>query len=181
MKGSGISTKMKVNRKMSKKGKKNSKNNSSSADGNRRLAENRQARYEFEILETLETGLELLGTEVKSIRAGKVNLKDGFCLIRKNQIQLHNVHISPHNHAGKFFNHEPLRIKKLLAHRKEIEKLKINLDRKGLALIPLTLYLKGSWIKLKIGIGKGRKLHDKRNREKVNDSKKDIANALKRF
>ena len=77
MKGSGISTKMKVNRKMSKKGKKNSKNNSSSADGNRRLAENRQARYEFEILETLETGLELLGTEVKSIRAGKVNLKDG--------------------------------------------------------------------------------------------------------
>ena len=108
---------------MSKKGKKKSKKNSS-IDGNRRLAENRQARYEYEILETLETGLELLGTEVKSIRAGKVNLKDGFCLIKKDQIQLHNVHISPHNHAGKFFNHEPLRIKKLLAHRKEIKKLK---------------------------------------------------------
>tara|TARA_Y100001968_G_scaffold24645_1_gene19266 strand:- start:84 stop:599 length:516 start_codon:yes stop_codon:yes gene_type:complete len=171
---------MEVNRRMGKKGKKKS-NQSSSGDGNRRLAENRKARYEYDIVETLETGLELLGTEVKSIRAGKVNLKDGFCLIKKNQIQLHNVHISPHNHAGKFFNHDPLRIKKLLAHRKEIDKLKINLDRKGLALIPISLYLKGSWIKLKIGVGKGRKLHDKRHQEKVNQSKKDVSNALKRF
>ena len=171
---------MELNRRMSKKGKKKSKK-TSSMEGNRRLAENRKARYEYEILETLETGLELLGTEVKSIRAGKVNLKDGFCLIKKDQFQLHNVHISPHNYAGKFFNHDPLRIKKLLAHRKEIEKLKISLERKGLALIPLSLYLKGSWIKLKVGIGKGRKLHDKRDREKFNDSKRDIANALKRF
>ena len=165
---------------MSKKEKKKSKKNSS-ADGNRRLAENRKARYEYEILETLETGLELLGTEVKSIRAGKVNLKDGFCLIKKNQIQLHNVHISPHNHAGKFFNHDPLRVKKLLAHRKEIEKLKINIERKGLTLIPLSLYLKGSWIKLKIAVGKGRQLHDKRDREKVNDLKRDVSNAIKHF
>ena len=171
---------MSLNKRMSKKGKKKSKTNSS-LEGNRRLAENRQARYEYEILETLETGLELLGTEVKSIRAGKVNLKDGFCLIKKDQIQLHNVHISPHDHAGKFFNHEPLRIKKILAHKKEIEKLKVNIDRKGLAIIPLSLYLKGSWIKLKIGVGKGRKLHDKRNREKVNDYKRDVDNALKRF
>jgi len=171
---------MEVNRRMSKKGKKKSSKNSS-IDGNRRLAENRQARYEYEILETLETGLELLGTEVKSIRAGKVNLKDGFCLIKKDQIQLHNVHISPHNHAGAFFNHDPLRIKKLLAHRKEIEKLKINVERKGLAIIPLSLYLKGSWIKLNIGVGKGRKLHDKRDREKVNDLKRDASNAIKYF
>ncbi len=165
---------------MSKKGKKKSKKNSS-INENRRLAENRQARYEYDIQETLEAGIELLGTEVKSIRGGKVNLKDGFCLIKKNEIQLHNVHISPHNHAGKFFNHDPLRIKKLLAHRKEIEKLKINLERKGLALIPLSLYLKGSWIKLRIGLGKGRKLHDKRDREKINDTKRDVENALKRF
>ena len=171
---------MEVNRRMSKKGKKKSKKNSS-IDENRRLAENRQARYEYEIQETLEAGIELLGTEVKSIRGGKVNLKDGFCLIKKNEIQLHNVHISPHNFAGKFFNHDPLRIKKLLAHRKEIEKLKVNLERKGLAIIPLSLYLKGSWIKLKIGIGKGRKLHDKRDREKINDTKRDVENALKRF
>ena len=119
--------------------------------------------------------------KLNPLELGKVNLKDGFCLIKNDQIQLHNVHISPHNHAGKFFNHEPLRIKKLLAHRKEIEKLKIDLERKGLALIPLSLYLKGSWIKLKIGVGKGRKLHDKRDREKVNDTKRDVANALKRF
>ena len=172
--------KKEINRRMSKKGKKKS-NKNSSIDANRRLAENRKARYEYEIFETLETGLELLGTEVKSIRAGKVNLKDGFCLIKNNQIQLHNVHISPHNHAGKFFNHDPLRIKKLLAHRKEIEKLKANIERKGLALIPLTLYLKGSWIKLKIGIGKGRKLYDKRNQEKINQSIRDEKNALKRY
>ena len=165
---------------MSKKGKKKTKKKAS-INGNRGLAENRKARYEYEIFETLETGLELLGTEVKSIRDGKVNLKDGFCLIKKNEIQLHNVHISPHKHAGKFFNHDPLRVKKLLAHRKEIDKLQINLERKGLALIPLSLYLKGAWIKLKIGIGKGRKLHDKRYREKINESKKDVANALKRY
>ena len=145
------------------------------------LADNRLARHKYEIIETLETGIELVGTEVKSIRAGQANLRDGFCLIREGEIQLHNVHISPHNHAGKFFNHEPLRIKKLLAHKKEIEKLKINLERKGLALIPLCLYLKGSWIMLRIGVGKGRKLHDKRSQEKINDSKRDVANALKRF
>ncbi len=165
---------------MSKKGKKKS-NKNSSIDGKRHLAENRQARYEYEIFETLETGLELLGTEVKSIRSGKVNLKDGFCLIKRDQLQLHNVHISPHTHAGKFFNHDPLRIKKLLAHRREIDKLKINLEKKGLALIPLTLYLKGSWIKLKIGVGRGRKLHDKRHQEKVNESKRELSNALKRY
>ena len=142
---------------------------------------NRKASFNYFFEDLLEAGIVLKGSEIKSIRSGKVNLKDGFCLIKKDEIQLHNVHISPHNHAGKFFNHEPLRIKKILAHRKEIEKLKIDLERKGLALIPLSLYLKGSWIKLKIGIGKGRKLHDKREREKFNDSKRDVANALKRF
>ena len=165
---------------MSKKSKKKS-NKSPLTDGKRHLADNRQAKYEYEIFETIETGLELLGTEVKSIRSGKVNLKDGFCLIKRDQLQLHNVHISPHTHAGKFFNHDPLRIKKLLAHRREIDKLKINLEKKGLALIPLTLYLKGSWIKLKIGIGKGRKLHDKRHQEKIKQSKRELSNALKRY
>ena len=89
---------------------------------NKRLAENRLARHQYEIIETLETGIELLGTEVKSIRAGKANLKDGFCLIRKGEIQLHNVHISPHSHASGYFNHDPLRVRKLLAHRREINK-----------------------------------------------------------
>ncbi len=159
--------------------KQTSKNNRISS--NRRLAENRQARYQYEILETIETGIALLGTEVKSIRAGKVNLKDGFCLIRKEELLLHNVHISPHNHAGNFFNHEPLRIKKLLAHKKEITKLKSSLEQKGLSLIPLSLQLKGSWIKLTLGLGKGRKLHDKRQHEKAKQSKKEIKSALKQF
>ena len=148
---------------------------------NRKLADNRLARYQYEIIETLETGIELLGTEVKSIREGKANLRDGFCLIRNGELQLHNVHISPHNQSGNFFNHNPLRVKKLLAHRKEISKLKIQLDKKGLTLIPLSIQLKGSWIKLTIGLGKGRKLHDKRQNEKEKQSKLEMKSVLKRF
>ena len=85
------------------------------ASANKRLAENRLARHQYEIIETLETGIELLGTEVKSIRAGKANLRDGFCLIRKGELLLHNVHISPHTQASSYFNHDPLRVRKLLA------------------------------------------------------------------
>ena len=144
------------------------------AAANRLLADNRFARHQYEIFETLETGIELLGTEVKSIRAGQANLRDGFCLIRKDEIQLHNVHISPHSHAGTYFNHDPLRTRKLLAHRREIYKLKGQVDKKGLTLVPLNLHLKGSWIKLTIGVGKGRKLHDKRQNEKEKQIKKDI-------
>tara|TARA_A100001037_G_scaffold289621_1_gene301545 strand:+ start:1277 stop:1774 length:498 start_codon:yes stop_codon:yes gene_type:complete len=151
------------------------------ASKNKRLAENRLARHQYEILETLETGIELLGTEVKSIRAGKANLKDGFCLIRKGEIRLHNVHISPHSFASDYFNHDPLRVRKLLAHRREIEKFKNQLDKKGLALIPLSLQLKGSWIKLIIGLGKGRKLHDKRQEEKKKQADREVKTALKRY
>tara|TARA_B100000700_G_C14927139_1_gene800034 strand:- start:240 stop:737 length:498 start_codon:yes stop_codon:yes gene_type:complete len=144
------------------------------ASANRLLADNRFARHQYEILETLETGIELLGTEVKSIRAGSANLRDGFCLIRKGEIQLHNVHISPHSHASLYYNHEPLRTRKLLAHRREIYKLKDKVDKKGLTLIPLNLHLKGSWIKMTIGVGKGRKLYDKRQYEKEKQIKREI-------
>ena len=150
-------------------------------DKPRILADNRFARHQYEILETLETGIELLGTEVKSVRAGQTNLRDGFCLIRNGQMQLHNVHISPHSHAGSYFNHDPLRTRRLLAHRKEIDKLRIQLDQKGLTLIPLNLHLKGSWIKLTIGLGKGRKLHDKRAAEKERQTKKETRSALARY
>ena len=161
------------------KNKKNSKD--LSPKSNKRLADNRYARHQYEILETLETGIELLGTEVKSIRAGKANLKDGFCIIRNGELQLHNVHISPHNHSSNFFNHDPLRIKKLLAHRNEINKLKTQLEKKGLTIIPLSLQLKGSWIKLIIGLGKGKKLHDKRQSEKEKQSNKEARSALKKY
>ena len=151
------------------------------AAANRMLADNRQARHQYEILETLETGIELVGTEVKSIRNGKANLRDGFCLIRNGELQLHNVHISPHTHAGSYFNHDPLRTRKLLAHRREIDKLRGLVDQKGLTLIPLNIHLKGSWIKLTIGLGKGRKLHDKRAAEKEKQSKKDVKAAMERY
>jgi len=151
------------------------------ASANKRLADNRFARHQYEILETLETGIELLGTEVKSIRAGKTNLRDGFCLIRKGELQLHNVHISPHKQASNYFNHDPLRVRKLLAHRREIDKFKGQLDRKGLTLIPLSLHLKGSWIKLIIGLGKGRRLHDKRQEEKKKQADRDVKAALERY
>ncbi len=148
---------------------------------NKLLADNRLARHQYEILETLETGVELLGTEVKSIRAGQVNLRDGFCLIRNGEMQLHNVHISPHSHAGRYFNHDPLRVRKLLAHRREIDKLRAALDQKGLTLIPLNVHLKGSWIKLTIGLGKGRKLHDKRQEERRKQDAKETRAAIARL
>ncbi len=160
----------------------NKKSTKAARDAAKRLfADNRFARHQYEILETLETGIQLVGTEVKSIRAGHANLRDGFCLIRKGELLLHNVHISPHSHAGKYFNHDPLRIRKLLAHRKEINKLRLQLDKKGLTLIPLNIHLQGSWIKVTIGLGKGRKLHDKRQEEKKKQANRDMKAALARY
>ena len=144
------------------------------------LAQNRYARFQYEIFETIEAGIELLGTEVKSIRDGKANLRDGYCTFRDGEILLMNVHISPHKNVGTFFNHDPLRQRKLLIHKREIKKLKINAEKKGLTIIPLSIYLKGSWIKLKIGIAKGKKLHDKRNTEKKRDINREIRSALVR-
>ena len=144
------------------------------------LAENRYAKFQYEIFETIEAGIELLGTEVKSIRDGKANLRDGYCSFRDGEILLLNVHISPHTNVGPFFNHDPLRNRKLLLHKKEIIKLKSNTEKKGMTIVPLSLYLKGSWIKLKIGVGKGKKLHDKRQDEKQKSMKKEINYALKR-
>ena len=146
----------------------------------KRLAENRYAKFQYEILETIEAGIELLGTEVKSIRNGKANLRDGYCSFRDGEILLLNVHISPHKNVGSFFNHDPLRKRKLLLHKKEIIKLKANTEKKGLTIVPLTIYLKGSWIKLTIGVGKGKKLHDKRQADKQKDINREMKSALKR-
>ena len=146
----------------------------------KRLAENRYAKFQYEILETIEAGIELLGTEVKSIRNGNANLRDGYCSFRDGEILLLNVHISPHKNVGSFFNHDPLRNRKLLLHKKEIIKLKVNTEKKGLTIIPLSIYLRGSWIKLTIGVGKGKKLHDKRQADKKKDINKEIKSAIKR-
>ncbi len=142
------------------------------------FAQNKYAKFQYEIQEIIEAGIELLGTEVKSIRNGKANLRDGYCTFRKGEILLKNVHISPHKNVGTYFNHEPLRERKLLLHKREIIKLKNNTEKKGLTIIPLSIYQKGSWIKLKIGVGKGKKLHDKRHADKQKTINREIRSAL---
>ena len=144
------------------------------------LSQNKYAKFQYNIIETIESGIELLGTEVKSIRSGKVSLRDGYCTFRDGEILLKNVHISPHKNVGTYFNHDPLRERKLLIHKKEIIKLKMSAEKKGLTIIPLSIYLKGSWIKLKIGVGKGKKLHDKRQADKTKNIQKQIRSALAR-
>ena len=101
------------------------------------LAQNKYAKFQYEIFQTMEAGIELLGTEVKSIRNGKANLRDGYCSFKNGEIILKNVHISQHNNVGAFFNHDPVRERKLLIHKKEIIKLKINSEKKGHTIIPL--------------------------------------------
>tara|TARA_Y100001978_G_C23697951_1_gene438806 strand:- start:216 stop:689 length:474 start_codon:yes stop_codon:yes gene_type:complete len=142
------------------------------------LAQNKYANFQYEIINTIEAGIELLGTEVKSIRGGKTNLRDGYCTFRNGEILLKNVHISQHTNVGSFFNHDPLRERKLLIHKNEIRKLKTMTEKKGLTIVPLSIYLKGSWIKLKIGVGKGKKIHDKRQADKNKEVKKQIRSAL---
>lgn len=145
------------------------------------ISDNRQARYLYEISETYEAGLQLKGTEVKSIRMGRVNLRDGYALIRNGEAWLTNVHISPYEISGKYFNHEPRRDRKLLLHKKEINKLIGLLQEKGLTLVPLKMYLKGDWVKVLLGVGKGKKLHDKRETVKRREDQREMARALKRF
>ena len=145
------------------------------------ISDNRQARYLYEILETFEAGIELVGTEVKSIRAGKVNLRDGYGLIRNGEALLINVHISPYQASGQYFNHDPRRTRKLLLHRREISKLVGKLEQQGLTLVPLKMYFKGSWVKVSLGLGKGKKLHDKRETLKRRQDQREIERAMKQY
>jgi SsrA-binding protein len=145
------------------------------------ISDNRQARYLYEILETYEAGVQLTGTEIKSIRAGRVNLRDGYVLIRNGEAVLLNVHISPYEASGAYFNHDPRRTRKLLLHRKQINKLIGQVEQKGLTLVPLKMYFKGSWLKVLIGLGKGKKLHDKRETLKSRQDKREIERAMKRY
>ncbi len=150
-------------------------------DGYKVVADNRQVRYLYEVLETFETGIELQGTEVKSIRAGKVNLRDGYALIRKGEVWLLNAHISPHNTAAQFFNHDPRRSRKLLLHREEIRKLIGQVEQKGLTLVPLKMYLKRGRVKLSLALVRGKKLHDKREDLKQRQDKRDMERAMKQY
>jgi SsrA-binding protein len=144
------------------------------------ISDNRQARYLYEILETYEAGIQLVGTEVKSIREGKVNLRDGYAVIRQGEIWLINVHISPYEASGEYFNHDPRRSRKLLLHRREIKKLIGQIEQKGLTLVPLKMYFQNSWVKVTLGLARGKKLHDKRETLKRRQEEREIGRMLKR-
>ncbi len=143
------------------------------------LAENRQARFNYEILETHEAGIELLGTEVKSIKGGKANLRDAYGIVRKGQIMLLNMYISPHHTTSAYFNHEPTRTRRLLLHKDEIRKLIVAVQQKGLTLVPLKVYQKEGWIKVDLALVRQKKLHDKRDDMKKRDDKRDIERVMK--
>ncbi|MBF1990191.1 SsrA-binding protein SmpB [Fischerella thermalis] len=154
---------------------------SDKSDGYKVICDNRQARYLYEILETYEAGIQLTGTEVKSIRAGRVNLQDGYALIRNGEAWLINVHISPYTASGQYFNHEPRRTRKLLLHRQEIRKLVGKVEQQGLTLVPLKMYLKRGWVKVSIALVKGKKLHDKREDIKKRQDQREMQRAIKNY
>ena len=144
--------------------------------------ENRQARHDYEIGETLECGIELLGTEVKSVRAGKVSLAEGYVAAHAEppSLSLHSVHIAEYPPAGKVVQHEPVRVRRLLAHRREIRKLAEEVRRKGSTLVPLKIYFKNGRAKLLIGLGTGRKAADKRHAIAAKEMKRDMDRAMHR-
>lgn len=154
---------------------------SKESNGYKILTDNRKARYLYEILDTYEAGIELKGTEVKSIRAGRSNLQDGYALVRDGEVWLINVHISPYENTSNFFNHDPRRTRKLLLHRKEINKLIGQVEQKGLTLVPLKMYLKRGRVKVMIGLARGKKLHDKRETIRRRDDARSMQRALKQF
>lgn len=142
------------------------------------IAQNKKARHEYFILETYECGIELFGTEVKSIRLGKVNLADSYAGITKGEVWIKGMNISPFE-KGNIFNRDPLREKKLLLHKREILKLSQRLKEDGLSLVPLKVYLKGSLVKVELALVKGKKLYDKREDIARRDAKRNIDRALK--
>ncbi|MTI19603.1 SsrA-binding protein SmpB [Fulvivirga sp. RKSG066] len=135
---------------------------------------NRKARHEYEFVDTYEAGIVLKGTEIKSIREGKVNLLDGYCFFNKGELILKGIHISPYSQSS-FYNHESTRERKLLLHKRELVKIKSKLDEKGLTLIPSRLYInKRGFAKVEIALAKGKKLHDKRDSIKEKDMKREL-------
>ncbi|MBR2847842.1 MAG: SsrA-binding protein SmpB [Clostridia bacterium] len=141
--------------------------------GHKIISVNRKARHEYFVDETYEAGIALFGTEVKSLRAGQVNLKDSYCEVREGELFLTGAHISPYE-KGNVFNREPERDRKLLMHRREIMKLHGLVGREGYTLIPLSLYFKGSNVKVEVGLCRGKKLYDKRDTEAKRQANRDI-------
>ncbi len=142
------------------------------------IAQNRKAYHDYFVEEKIECGLALFGTEVKSVRQGRVNLKESWAQVRKSEVWVEGMHISPYD-QGNIFNRDPLRARKLLLHKNEIRKLDGLIMRQGYTLIPLSLYLKDGRVKLELGVCKGKQLHDKRNSMAKRDSDREIQRALR--
>ena len=148
-------------------------------DGEKLITANRQARHDYFIEESFEAGIVLSGTEIKSIRAGRVNLRDAYARIDGDEAWLISMHVSPYEQAGNYFQHDPVRPRKLLLHRREIAYLRAQLGQKGLTLVPLRLYLKRGRAKIELGLAKGKKLYDKRDTLAARDARRDIERALR--
>ncbi|MBR7070978.1 MAG: SsrA-binding protein SmpB [Clostridia bacterium] len=149
-----------------------------SVENTKTITTNKKAFHEYFVLESLEAGIELFGTEVKSIRQGGVNLKDAWCSIDHGEMILKQMHISPYEH-GNIFNRQPMRDRKLLLHKREIMRLLGTVKQDGLTLVPLSLYFKGSLVKVQVGLCRGKQLHDKRAAAAKRDADRAIDRALK--
>ena len=148
------------------------------ASGVKQIARNKAAYHEYNILEKFEAGIELFGTEVKSIRQGSINLKDSYCIVRNGELFTHGMHISPYE-KGNIFNRDPVRPKRLLMHKREIMRLYGRIKQDGLTLIPLSVYFKDSRVKLELGLARGKKLHDKREAAAEKSSKREMDRYVK--
>lgn len=148
------------------------------ATGIKVAAQNRKAFHDYYVLERFEAGIELCGTEVKSIRAGTLNLKDSYCTVKDGELYVRSMHISPYE-KGNIFNRDPLRPRRLLMHRREIMKLGAKVQQDGLALVPLSVYFKDSRVKLEVGLCQGKKLHDKRESEAARGAEREMERAIK--
>jgi len=142
------------------------------------IARNKRARHDYHIIDTWEAGIVLTGSEVKSLRNGKANISDAYGIVREGEVQLLNLHISPYEQAS-YFNHEPTRTRKLLLHKREIRKMIGSVERQGLTLVPLELYFKRGKVKVAIGLGRGKKLFDKRADEKKRDDERDMQRVVR--
>ena len=146
--------------------------------GIKQIAANRQARHEYFVEESMEAGIELFGTEVKSLRNGGLNLKDSWCSFEKGELFVRQMHISPYDH-GNLFNQDPMRVRRLLAHKSEIRRLHQQCKLQGYTLVPLSLYFKHGRVKMEVGLCKGKKLYDKRADAAQRDAKRSIDRAVK--
>jgi len=147
--------------------------------GEKMIAQNKTARVNYFIEETLEAGLVLLGTEVKALREGKANMKDCYAVVRDGEVFVHDMHIGPYSHANRM-NHDPLRVRKLLLHAREIRRLYGKSREKGLALIPLRLYFRDGRVKMELGVARGKKLYDKRESLKIKADRREMERGLRR-